>query len=218
MPESVVGQVAGAEFESWGVALDQTFRSHTYLGVQAELLKSRGDRRVGAIDVADTLPPGFAASGTRQELDYTEKSLLATVNQLLGDEWSLGASYRVSQARLRQYWPELAAAAGGAARSDVDALLHQATLFCLFNHRSGFFARAEAVWHAQSNGGYSPALPGDDFWQFNAFAGYRLPHRRAEITVGVLNLSGRDYRLNPLNLHAELARERTFVAGLKFFF
>jgi len=34
----------------------------------------------------------------------------------------------------------------------------------------------------------------------------------------VANLLDQDYRLNPLNLHLELPRERMFVARLKFNF
>ena len=56
------------------------------------------------------------------------------------------------------------------------------------------------------------------FAQFNVFAGYRFPRRRAELTVGLLNIADQDYRLNPLNLHADLARERTLTVNFKFNF
>jgi hypothetical protein len=49
----------------------------------------------------------------------------------------------------------------------------------------------------------------------NAWAGWRMWRRRLEIRAGVLNITGQDYRLNPLNLTPDLPRERTFVAGLK---
>ncbi|MBM3883610.1 MAG: hypothetical protein FJ387_28545 [Verrucomicrobia bacterium] len=89
------------------------------------------------------------------------------------------------------------------------------SLLATFNHPSGFFAQAEARWHLQRNRGYTPALSGDDFWHFDLFAGYRFARRKAELGVGLLNLADRDYRLHPLNLHAELPRHRTFVARLK---
>jgi hypothetical protein len=57
-------------------------------------------------------------------------------------------------------------------------------------------------------------LPGDDFWQFNAFAGYRLMHRKAELRLGLLNISGQDYNLNPLNLHQEYPHRRTLTVRL----
>jgi tetratricopeptide (TPR) repeat protein len=217
-PESVVGEVGGAHFRTGGVALDQTFPTRTYFGAQAEWVNSTADRLVGAVDVGNTLPPGFSASSTPQHLDATEKSLLVTVDQLLGNDWSFGASYRLSRMELQQSWPELTSAIGPAATSDLRALLHQLTLAGLFNHPCGFFARGEAVWLKQNNDGYSPALPGDDLWQFNVFAGYRFARRRIEITIGGLNLSDRDYHLNPLNLHFEFPHHRTFMTSLKFSF
>jgi len=38
------------------------------------------------------------------------------------------------------------------------------------------------------------------------------------LTLGILNLAGRDYRLNPLDLYNELPRSRTFSARLGFNF
>jgi len=61
-------------------------------------------------------------------------------------------------------------------------------------------------------------LPGDDFWQFNLFAGYRFWQRRVQFQAGVLNLTGRDYKLNPLDLYAELPRARTFETSLQISF
>ena len=50
------------------------------------------------------------------------------------------------------------------------------------------------------------------------FVGHRFLQRRAEVRVGILNLGDQDYRLNPLNLHEEYPRERTFYAALKLYF
>ena len=60
--------------------------------------------------------------------------------------------------------------------------------------------------------------PGNNFWQFNAYAGYRFLRRHAEVRIGVLNMTDRDYRLNPLTLYNELPRERMFYASFKFYF
>jgi outer membrane receptor protein involved in Fe transport len=91
-------------------------------------------------------------------------------------------------------------------------------LFTLYNHRSGFFAQLDARWWSQSNQGYSPDRPGDDFWQVDAFVGYRFLRRRVELRAGIVNLTDQDYRINPLNLTAELPRERAFTARLQFNF
>ena len=48
--------------------------------------------------------------------------------------------------------------------------------------------------------------------------GYRLPGRRAELSVGVLNLNDRDYRLEPLTLYQELPHRRTAVMSFRFYF
>ncbi len=76
----------------------------------------------------------------------------------------------------------------------------------------------DSVWLAQSNSGYQPDRPGDEVWQLNLYAGYRFLRRRGEIRLGLLNLGDQDYRLNPLNLHADLPRERTFTAQLTLAF
>ena len=48
--------------------------------------------------------------------------------------------------------------------------------------------------------------------------GYRFLQRRCEVRLGVLNLTGQDYRLNPLNLHEEYPRERTLYTSLRLNF
>jgi hypothetical protein len=63
--------------------------------------------------------------------------------------------------------------------------------------------------------GFGPDFENDDFWQFNATAGYRFWRRRAEASVGLLNITDQDYRLLPLNFYADLPRERTFMMRLR---
>jgi len=98
------------------------------------------------------------------------------------------------------------------------ARLNQLNLYAIYSQPCGFFSRFEAIWSQQSNMGYSPALPGDDFWQFNIFAGYRFYHRAAEAQIGLLNIGDENYKLNPLNLYNELPRERTLSVLFKFYF
>jgi len=90
IPEAVAGSTAGARFETFGFALEQKFKTGTYLGIEGGLLNSEVDRIIGVVDL--DFPPAFVPSGTRQNLDYTEKNLVITVNQLVGDWWSLGAA------------------------------------------------------------------------------------------------------------------------------
>jgi outer membrane receptor protein involved in Fe transport len=113
--------------------------------------------------------------------------------------------------------------------------LHELSLILLYNHPSGFFARAEANWYHQGNHDYSaepvlsPAssskvltidtgLPGDSFWQLNVLAGYRFARNQCELSVGILNLNNQDYRLSPLDPYEELPRTRTFFARCRLSF
>jgi outer membrane receptor protein involved in Fe transport len=224
IPESVVGPIPGARFETFGAAWDQKFSSRTYAGVIGEILKSKADRTIGAFDITGPLflivpPPALATpSGTRETFDFEEKSLTVYVNQLLNEEWALGGRYRLSHADLADHFSNIPSAAGNNPSQDVQATLNQLDLYLRYQHPCGFFSQFDAVYSCQSNRGYSPDLPGDDFWQFHIFAGYRFLQRRAEVRLGVLNLTDRNYRLNPLTLYSELPRERMFTAGLKFYF
>ena len=221
LPESVAGLIPGSQFETFGLAFDQKFPTRTYLTVIGEILRSHGRRTVGTLDAFGPLLLDVP-SGVSERLDFEEKSVSVVVNQLLGEEFAVGASYRVSRADLDDSVPAISPALSGAfsltANRRVSATLHQANVYALFNHHCGFFSKIESVWSAQSNRDYAASLPGDEFWQFNAFVGYRFPRRVAEIRVGVLNIGDRDYKLNPLNLYSELPRERTFFASLKFNF
>jgi len=221
IPESVSGLVPGTVFETFGLGLDQRFKTGTYLTVQAEKLDSEGTRTVGILNNSDPLVPIPDTPGsTSQKLEYTEKSLVVALNQLVGKQWAFGARYRLTKADLASSFTDIAPSLFGAAalHQDVSATLNQLDLFAIYQHRCGFFAQFDAVWSQQSNHDYTPALAGDDFWQYNVFAGYRFLQRRIEARVGVLNLSNRDYKLNPLTLYNELPRERTFVASLKINF
>ncbi|MGA2241797.1 MAG: TonB-dependent receptor [Verrucomicrobiota bacterium] len=214
IPESVAGSIAGERFETFGLAWEQKLGSGTYLGVEGNWLNSEANPLVGFVDV-EVNPDAtyeFLPSGIRKELNYEEKNLIVTVNQLLGDCWSLGARYQFSKAELEDRRPAIGSYA------NYDSTLNQLNLFALFNHPSGFFARAEGNWYSQSNDGYDSAEPGDDFWQVNLFGGYRFWHRRAQIQLGVLNLTDQDYRLEPLNLYTELPRQRTFAVNFQFTF
>jgi outer membrane receptor for ferric coprogen and ferric-rhodotorulic acid len=191
----------------------------TFIALSGEILNSKVDRQIGIYNFE-----GFAITpgSSREKLDYRERSIALSVSQLVGDEWSFGARYRLSQAQLHDNFADIPDSAGTLgdfrARSKVEAVLHQLNLFTIYNHPSGFFAQAESLWYVQSNRGYVTALPGDDFWQFNIFAGYRFFNHRAEARIGLLNITDQDYRLNPLSLTPDLPRDRTIVVSLRFNF
>ncbi len=220
IPESVIGLVPGTRFETFGVGFEQRLPTRTYIDLEAELLRSDAQRTYGALVNSKGVPIPDSASSGRESLLFEEKSLALSVNQLLGKEWAFGARYRISEANLDRSQLDLPAGIPGAEglTQDVTAALHQINLFALYNHRCGFFSQFQGDWYAQSNQDYAPDIPGDEFWQFHFFVGYRFPGRLAELRLGVLNLTDRDYKLNPLTLYQELPRERTFTARLNFYF
>jgi outer membrane receptor protein involved in Fe transport len=226
VPESVEGSISAAPFDIYGLQLEQNFPTRTYFGITGGLLKSDAARTVGAVQFDPVpnvpTPNPFTPVSTRQKLDYDERTLTATLNQLIGDDFAVGASYQLSRAELKNSYPQVPAgitvASPFALKQDLRGTLHQVRLYALFNHPSGFFCGADGLWCGQDNRGYSPALAGDDFWQFNAYGGYHWWQRRAEVRLALLNLTGQDYRLNPLNLTAELPRERTLTVSFSFFF
>lgn len=224
IPESVAGPNKVPTFETAALSLEQQLKPGTFVALTGELLWSELDRQVGVIDFVSplVLGEGFSARTTSQELDFAEQRVGVTVQQLVGARWVVGGGYRVSRAELHERYPEVplnAPTAGGfIADQTLEATLHQYNGFALYNHPSGFFARTDAFWTQQSNGGYTPARPGDDFWQFDVEAGYRFARRRMELRVGLLNLTDQDYQLNPLNLTPERPRERTVMVSCRLDF
>lgn len=214
--ESVVGSVAAPETETMGTAMDLKLSATTFVGLQYEHINSAVERSIGVFRLDNSVAP-YHPSTTREYLDYTEQSFGVGVNQLLGDGFALGVSYRFTQAELQSTLPEIVPVNSGAAR-DERATLHRVGGYLLFNHSSGFFARFDANYYRQINEGYSPNLPGDAFVQLDLQTGYRFYHRRAELSIGVLNLTDQDYHLNPLTLYSEMPRERVFAVRFSFRF
>ena len=220
IPESVAGLVPGTAFDQISVGFDQSFKSGTYFGLQADWLHSEGTRTIGIFTNSSFLPVPDAPSGTRHRLEFEEKSFSTYAAQLLGESFSVAARYRFSEANLAQRLPQIPNGTSGlpAFATDESARLHQVALSANFNHHSGVFAQWESVWSHQESSGYAPALRDEDLWQHNVFVGYRFSRRHAELRLGLLNLTDEDYRLNPLNVHPALPRERTFAASLRLNF
>ena len=221
--ESVVGSVAAPTYDTAGILIEDKFPTGTYAGLQATLLQSDVDRTVGTFDAflgpfGGSIVPPIVPSSTPQKLRYEEQDLLFTFNQLVGDEWSFGARYQLSYSNLETIFSEIPTAVVAGADHREKATLHQAQIFALYNHRSGFFARLEGYWARQSNVGYTPDIPGDEIFQANAYVGYRFRRNFGDVTLGFLNMTDQDYKLNPLNYYNELPRERTLVARVRLNF
>jgi Tfp pilus assembly protein PilF len=219
IPDTVVGDTSGSRLDTVDASLEQKFDTGTYLALSGEILYSRLLRDDGAYflnanDAAMLFP---ISQPLKQSLDYREPSVTFTADQLLGKQWAVGARCRISQANLNSSYvdispglPPSAIDSSFKARQNLQSTLETVNLHANWNHPSGLFSTLEADWYHQNNSGFSPAEPGDDFWQFNASAGCRFWHRRAELSVGILNITGQDYQLEPLNLYNEMARSRTY--------
>lgn len=220
IPESVAGANIGATFTSYGVSLERKFPTRTYVAISGEILESTVERQLGAFDFFDLVGPYLGTLSER--LEFRERTLAVSLHQLVGPEWAFGATYRLSHASLHDNFTEVSDAVGADSgfvpRTRTSGLLQTVDLHAIYQHRTGVFAQVKGVWTRQENNGYEPARPGDNFWQFDALAGYRFPNRRVEILLGVLNVTDADYRLNPLNLRLETPHQRTLVARLNFNF
>ncbi len=215
MPESIVGSLSAEDVELQGLALDLKFAHGTYAGLEARHTTSRVHQTAGDLLAPDDGFPVLASS-TPQDLSYNEESFLATLNQLLPDGFVAGISYALTRSELKIADPDIPSSVYSF--DEQSAYLHQIDAYLLFNHRSGLFARFDANGYLQRNIGYDGGEPGDDFVQLNIQGGWRFFHRRAQILIGVLNLTGQNYHLNPLTEYSELPRSRVFVAQLNFVF
>ena len=252
--ESLIGAQAGSRFKLSGLSLEQKLPSRTYLGVEFNVLEQKLDRTIGVFEILDVdrAPLAIVPSSIGDHEEYREEVFTVTVNQLLGDAWSVGGRYCYTHSKLRSNYAGFDAAvrrfenadrlAGLARQTNRESRsgLHELSLFANYNHASGFFARAEANWYQQNNDqnvtgatfgeldffNFGRAklktrnlgVAGDDFWQFNVLAGYRFHRNLCEVSCGLLNVTGQDYRLLPVNPYEELARDRTVVVRCRLSF
>jgi Tfp pilus assembly protein PilF len=213
--ESIVGSQSAPTFETLGCALDLKLGTHTYLGFQVERLASEANQGQGDFVLADGGVPAVVSS-TPEQLDYVEHDGSVSLNQLFGEYFVLGAAYKINQSDLHQMYPGIPTAVIGPIQER--ATLQEINTYLLFNHPSGFYSKLEVNWYGQHNTGWTPVEPNVSFAQENIFAGYRFLHRRAEAQLGILNLSGGGYDLNPLTVYQELPRKRVLEASLNFTF
>ncbi len=226
--EDVLGSIEGARYKVKGISIESKLPTRTYLGAEWTQVEQRLDRSIGVFDILnDPANPAFIGalpSQTEERIAYKENALSLTVNQLVGENWSVGARYRYVKSELDSHLADISAAKFPGGVRALEATLHEATIFANYNHHSGFFARADATFYDQENKGYAPGTlsadgaTDDQFWMVNAFVGYRFMQNRAEVSVGVLNITDTDYRLNSLNPILDLPRDRTLAVRCRFSF
>jgi Tfp pilus assembly protein PilF len=217
MPDSLVGGIGGARFETADVSLEQRFDTGTFLAVSAELLHSTANHGVGAFVFRSD---GVVYNPVQEanDLTFQERSLDFSAHQLLGDYFSVGVRYRLTDARLVSTFPEIGYFLGPVRRSEMEGQLRVATFDAAFQYPCGLFADVEAQSWNQALSADVAALSGDSFWQVNAEIGYRSPRRHVQVSVGLLNLTGQNYHLFPINLYPDLPRQSMFVTRLQLNF
>ena len=213
IPESIAGQTAGTRFDVMGVGLDHHWKTGTWFGLSVERMSSEGRRSIGALTHTGVLPIPEVPTSLQEDLEFEENTLALNVQQLCGDLFSVGARWRSSHAELTSRFPTLPVTASGVdlLNRSQSAWLHQAGLFAIMNHPSGFYTQLESNWYRQTNHGDASVLAGDSFFHHNIYLGYHFPRRTAEIRMGLLNVLDQNYHLNPLNYQARLPQERTFT-------
>ncbi len=210
IPESVVGSVPAHDLKVAGLALDTKLATRTYLGLELQRIRSDVEESFGALGFEELVLPGQGGSILRlpETILYSERSAGASIDQLVGDQVSVGAGYRFTDVSLEQSAP---------AAGMIDGGLHQINLRLLWNHSSGWFAQTDAQSYFQqtSHGEFKTE---ESVTQWNVQIGYRFNRSKGEISAGILNLLDKDHHLDPIHTLEELPRERVFFTRLKISF
>ena len=214
--ESIAGSVEAPDYQILGLSAEGSLPTNTWWGVSGNVIKQDVNRTLGAFtgyNFGNESPigPSYFADGTPQHLEYLEESLTATVNQLIGEEYSIGGLYRVTRSDLQSTLTDLKGFPN--TNTSDKATLQEISIYGNWYSPTGFFAHVEANGFHQTldddpSSGVSRS--GDEFVQFNAWAGYRFNRNLCDISAGVLNIGDTDYQLSALNPYADIPRERTF--------
>jgi len=232
LSESVAGSVEAPRYNILGLAAEGKLTGRTWWGVSAGLIDQKVVRDIGVFTGYDAgvFPntPAYFADTERQRLDYLETSAALTLNHLIGDEFAVGARYRITRSELETSYPGLQPLLPDLTDT---ATLQELSIYADWNSPTGWFAHIEAnAYHQKLNRQDTyerqrttvipnlPARDGDSFIQLNAWAGYRFRDNLCEITAGVLNITGNDYRLSPLSPRGEIPRDRTFFVSCRMSF
>ena len=197
--ESEVGGVPAPLFDTAGASILYQFPTRTYVGGEAFLRKAVADRGLGVLLVDQNTLEFTDVLQLREDLDYKEWGAMIYINQLIGEQWALGARYTYTRAELDRSFPELASAGVTGFSSNEESNLHDAEAYLIWNHEDGWFSRLGVQFLAQDNSGYSVPRPGDSWTQLGLSAGRRFLENRASIEVGILNLTDENYDHNDLS-------------------
>jgi tetratricopeptide (TPR) repeat protein len=213
--ESLVGGLPSPLFDTAGASALYKFPTRTYLGGEAFLRSAEALRGVGVLGIDTGTFSYYDTLQLGEALDYEEWGGSVYINQLIGEEWALGARYTYTHGELERSFPALTAAGVPGFSSSESSDLHQAEAYLIWSHESGWYSRLNARFFSQDNEGYSPSLPGDSWSQLDFSVGKRLFDNRGALEIGILNLTGDDYQFNPLLTQTDFPRERVFYMEIR---
>jgi len=226
--ESIVGSVVAPVYHSKGLSAEGMLSPQTWWVASFNLLDESVSRTVGVFDVleAPVFPLGAVVlpANTAESLAYKEGVFTLGLNQLLGREIAFGAEYKATRAELADTFPGIPLTIDPGAFSSSDDLLQEVRLNFNWNAEAGWFAACDADHYKQDlvgpNGGQvGPGDPGDSFWQVDGEIGHRFHHNMRKVSLGVLDLTNRDFRLSPLTYYSpDLPHSRTFFVRFRVSF
>jgi Tfp pilus assembly protein PilF len=227
IPQSAgFGTPPGLVFETYGLGIDHTFPTGTYVDLEAQLLSSTGNQNFGYYYGDNTGGPlTTTVSQFSQSQYFQEKDVFASVSQVIGKDLAVGARYSLTAVDLTV--DDYSAALATTFPQHENSTLNELSLFGNFYVPCGFFSQLQGNWWIQHNAdnqfssASSPGAisePGADFWQWNFYAGYRFPRRHIEVALGLINMFNTGYNVDPVTYFLEQARTRTLMASLKFNF
>jgi outer membrane receptor protein involved in Fe transport len=222
IPQSAgFGTPPGMLFETWGLGIDHKFPTGTYVDIEGQVLTSTGNQLIGSWVQNSLAETSLPISDLNQTQYFQEKDVFASVSQLIGKDVSVGARYALTAADVSVN--DYSATSLNIVQGHENSTLNEFTLFGNYYLPCGFFSQAQGNWWIQHNADNNFTAtgapePGNDFWQFNLYAGYRFPRRHIEVAIGLVNMFNQGYNIDPVTYFLEQARTRTLVASLKFSF
>ena len=220
--ESLVGSVEAPGYRSAGGAIDLKLPTRTYLSFEGRWLTSEVNQPLGyfAFDFDRPSGPLAVPQSTARLFDYREHGVRLLAHQILAEEWFVQGTYEFTRAGLATEWPTVPASADFPRSWRQESDLHRLGTSVLYQRPDGWFGRVAATGNLQDNlgelypGNVVPS--GDHFLHLNLFLGYRFARHRGDLTVGLLNLTDRNYRLHPLTPFDEMPRERMLYLRFRF--
>jgi hypothetical protein len=222
----VVGSVPAQLLKTWGAAVDLKLTRDTYLGF--EVVHFDADvRRQRAGLFHDEQSIESAVLPFTEQLDYSAWLGGVNLHQLLGQQWSFGLGWRWHEATLDRSTPGLTQLVPDENKWPGR---HSATLQELWGrlqwqHPCGPFGRLDTKFLWQSHHEDATRQPvtrafsqHENVAEIDLQIGFRFPKNRGEISCGILNVGGGDYRLAPLSGYPELPHERVFSTRLQLNF